>query len=149
MDPGVTGWESCPTRTALHDSVDSCMTNHRIIREHAGGSLRRSWHTLLARGRGRQLPAPPRAQRQGDIWLIARHRDPTGGRGGTARRVVRRVDRVNNPTGVSPPRFREPSRGAGVSAAIPACGMVPTWPSRVRECSLAATLPGELSGPVF
>ena len=56
---------------------------------------------------------------------------------GTARRESR------------PPRFREPSRGAGVSAAIPGCGMVPMWPSRVRECSLAATLPGELSGRVF
>src|SRR5271165_5888015 len=29
--------ESCPTRIALHDSVDSCVTNHRIVREHAGG----------------------------------------------------------------------------------------------------------------
>src|SRR5271157_294139 len=55
--------ESCPTRTVLHDSVDSCVTNHRIVREHAGGLLRRSWHTLLARGRRRPRTAPPRAQR--------------------------------------------------------------------------------------
>src|SRR5271166_4650048 len=37
MDPGVTRLESCPTRTALHDSVDSCVTNHRIVREHTDG----------------------------------------------------------------------------------------------------------------
>ena len=27
--------ESCPTRAFLHDLVDSCVTNHRIVREHA------------------------------------------------------------------------------------------------------------------
>src|SRR5271157_1270539 len=90
------------SRTAPHDSVDSCVTNHRIVREHAGGLLRRSWHTLLARGRGRPRTAPPRAQRLGDLRLIAPQRDPTGGRGGTARRVVRRADRVISSTAVSP-----------------------------------------------
>ncbi len=106
IDPEVTRWKSRPFRTIIHDSVDSCVTNHRIVREHAGGLLRRSWHTLLARGRGRLRTAPPRAQRRGKLRLIARQRELT------ARRDSRPADPVSSSTGVSPCQLQRTLKGS-------------------------------------
>jgi hypothetical protein len=53
---GARQWqeEILPSLDVVDDLVDSCVTNHRIVREHAGGSLRRSWH---AAGQGAR-PSP-------------------------------------------------------------------------------------------
>ena len=140
--PRTTRLESCPTRTILHDSVDSCVTNHRIVREHAANCSAAPGTRLLARGRGRpDGPAPRPESNVGMIRWVAPTTQRTPQVPGAAP-TPQDLGRLHSADSRTAARWYEPSRGAGVPAAIPGCGMVPMWPSRVRKCSLAATPAG-------
>ena len=112
--PSSRSWRSrlCPAiPSGPIDPVDSCVTNHRIVREHAGGLVRRSWPASGQGARPSVDGRAPRPEASGSSVDCTSSRS-NGRARGTARRVVRRADRVSSSTGVSPSQNQRTLKGS-------------------------------------
>ena len=113
------GRDRDPAHAAGPRPVDSCVTNHRIVREHGADRSAPLSVAGLARGRGRHETAAPRGQGRGGSWHrdVAAPRPRGAGAGGSGRGLVGRSEvGASGVAGGYPrgePAGGPPSRAAG------------------------------------